>query len=609
MAVLTFISIRQFEQSIKEEMHRRLDSNRRELSALLTEIENYLFDFGQVKSRDPNLAFGMSLNQKSALRSKLSDWIVDSKLSRLSAFDSTGRLLISYLREGNSVIKSQHSLENADVFIPEAVREELEYKEHVLYRDASRRFGLELITYNRVHNSSGKVVGFLEQSINLSGEYLKDLKERLLVDLVVTDSQLNPVVSTDDQFLQISPGMFTANQEPSAFKIRDLEYFIAPLQVDARAGQFALAAVSSLEGSKITVERLTRLLVSVSGVLIFILAVTLMALSRFVVKPLNELVVAAERVAGGDYAPLKLRRWAPSEIERLSVSFGQMVARINESRAQLQEKVQQLQVANENLKETQAQLVHSAKMVGLGQLVAGIAHELNNPISFVYANIRHLKEHTAKLFDTIKEFSAKAGVKEAQAILSKNEFEYIEADLPKLISSFEEGSQRVKEIVTGLRSFSRSEDQQAHGFDVNEGLKTTLSLISGELKTRINVKTSFGDLPEIQCVSGQINQVFMNILTNAAQAIPGEGEISVATKSKGDFVIVEIADNGEGMSAETQKRIFEPFYTTKPVGEGTGLGLSISYSLIQKHGGKIEVTSKPGKGTKFTISLPVSANV
>jgi two-component system NtrC family sensor kinase len=188
----------------------------------------------------------------------------------------------------------------------------------------------------------------------------------------------------------------------------------------------------------------------------------------------------------------------------------------------------------------------------------------------------------------------------------KADLEYIVKDLPKLISSCEDGARRTRDIVLGLRNFSRLDESQIKQVDVHEGLEATLQLLSGELKNRIKVTKNFGQIPKVECFPSQLNQVFMNVLGNAAQAIDGEGEISITTKSlPGDRVEISIRDTGRGMSKPTLEKIFDPFFTTKSLGSGTGLGLSISYGVIQKHGGEILVSSEVGKGTEFKIILPI----
>jgi two-component system NtrC family sensor kinase len=274
----------------------------------------------------------------------------------------------------------------------------------------------------------------------------------------------------------------------------------------------------------------------------------------------------------------------------------------------LKTKIDELEAANREIRDTQARLVHTAKMASLGQLVAGVAHELNNPIGFVYSNMATLRDYSQRLVHLIE-----LAEKDSKALASekaKADYEFVQADLPKLIASCEDGARRMKEIVVKLRNFSRLDEAKLKKVNLRDGLESTLALLHGELKNRIEVETRYAKVAEITCYASQINQVFMNILSNAAQAIEGEGRIRIDLDQPNDQQVrVRIADSGRGMNRDTLEKIFDPFFTTKDVGQGTGLGLSISYGIIKKHGGDIQVTSIPGKGSEFTILLPVESSL
>jgi PAS domain S-box-containing protein len=257
----------------------------------------------------------------------------------------------------------------------------------------------------------------------------------------------------------------------------------------------------------------------------------------------------------------------------------------------------------EELRNTQEQLVESEKMASLG-LTAGIAHEINNPINFVTSTISPLKRD----FNTIQKIVSSSNGNGSTKSLSdqSKEIKFLFGEITQLLNGIEEGAKRTKNIVLGLRNFSRLDEESFKKADLQEGLDSTLMLLNSKLRGQIDIEKKYGGIPLVECLPGKINQVFMNILSNAIQAIKGKGKISISTSYKKDFVFISISDSGHGMSKEVQKRIFEPFYTTKDVGVGTGLGLSISYGIIDKHGGTIEVESKSRKGTTFVISLPVS---
>ncbi len=284
---------------------------------------------------------------------------------------------------------------------------------------------------------------------------------------------------------------------------------------------------------------------------------------------------------------------------------------------ELEEKNQTLEKLYRDLQETQAQLIQSEKMAGLGQLVAGVAHELNNPISFVYANMKALQRYTtaiSELLHILKQLTDSAAAEapglvrqlagKLRAIDRQHDLAFLQKDIDHLIAESLEGSRRVKAVVENLRNFSRLDEGELKAVDLHEGLESTLMLLNTELKNRIAVHKSYGTLPRILCNPGQINQVFMNLLVNAAQAIEEKGDIWIETHQRGNHVEIVIRDNGKGIPPDIQSRIFNPFFTTKPVGKGTGLGLSVSYGIIKKHGGDIRVESTMGTGTTFTVVLP-----
>jgi signal transduction histidine kinase len=283
----------------------------------------------------------------------------------------------------------------------------------------------------------------------------------------------------------------------------------------------------------------------------------------------------------------------------------------------LQEKNKELQDLLEKLRNTQAQLIQSAKMASLGQLVAGIAHELNNPISFVYSNIKRLEEYSdhistfyhncQALFEEIAEGGypqLDSHLKALKYLVKEREVDFLMEDLRDLVKETQEGADRVRKVVESLRNFSRAQEER-QAVDINEALETTLYLLRNQMKNRIVTLKNYGHIPKVECLPNQIKEVFLNLLTNACQAIPDKGEITLQTAEKNGKVLVHISDTGKGIPKENLHKIFEPFYTTKPANKGTGLGLSIVRGIIENHGGEIYVKSQIGRGTTFTVSLPL----
>ncbi|MBZ0169594.1 Multi-sensor signal transduction histidine kinase [Candidatus Methylomirabilis lanthanidiphila] len=262
------------------------------------------------------------------------------------------------------------------------------------------------------------------------------------------------------------------------------------------------------------------------------------------------------------------------------------------------------------LAQTQNELLQSEKMASLGFLVAGVAHELNNPISFVHSNMDFIGEYVLRLKGVLEAYETitlpDGPAYQQLAELKKGaRLDRTLHTLDELITSCKRGTERVKRVVLDLGTFARADDVDPAPADLHEGLEITLNLLAKEYRDRITVHREYGTLPQVECHAGQINQVFMNLLLNAAQAIPETGDVWINTSSHGDKVVVIIKDNGCGIPEANLPRIFDPFFTTKKVGEGMGLGLSISYGIIQKHGGNMRVSSPDRQGTEFTIELPV----
>jgi hemerythrin-like metal-binding protein/PAS domain S-box-containing protein len=257
------------------------------------------------------------------------------------------------------------------------------------------------------------------------------------------------------------------------------------------------------------------------------------------------------------------------------------------------------------VEEAQQQLLQSEKMAAIGQLAAGVAHEINNPVGFVNSNLGTLKTYVSHLLNVISAYEG--GASEAISVArEKADLEFLREDLPSLLAESQEGLGRVTKIVQDLKDFSRVDQAEHQRADLNAAIESTLNVVWNELKYKAEIVRELGDIPPVQCVPAQINQVFMNLLVNAAQAIETQGKIFVRSGAENGHVWFEIEDTGHGMTEEVRNRIFEPFYTTKPVGKGTGLGLSISYDIIvKKHGGSMDVRSAPGKGSCFRLWLPL----
>ncbi|WP_159788714.1 PAS domain S-box protein [Sodalinema gerasimenkoae] len=304
---------------------------------------------------------------------------------------------------------------------------------------------------------------------------------------------------------------------------------------------------------------------------------------------------------------------------------------LQRSEAKLRQQAENLQATLDQLQRTQNQLVQSEKMSALGQLVAGVAHEINNPVNFIYGNLTHAEEYTQDLMRVIEAYQQRypEADMELEELLEEVDLDYLIDDLPKLIGSMRVGAQRIRDIVRSLRNFSRLDESEFKAVNLHDGIESTLMILQNRLKAKpdssgIEIVRRYGNLPAVDCYAGQINQVLMNILANAVDALeerdrnrsPSEldaapSRITITTAvTRGNYVQVLIADNGVGIPPKVQHQIFDPFFTTKPIGKGTGLGMSISYQIItDKHHGSLTCTSEPGVGTSFLIEIPIHQTV
>ncbi|HEY1033195.1 MAG TPA: 7TM diverse intracellular signaling domain-containing protein [Flavipsychrobacter sp.] len=327
---------------------------------------------------------------------------------------------------------------------------------------------------------------------------------------------------------------------------------------------------------------------------------------------------------------INILRKEREEAQALAVTAAQENARIVKEQnvileAKVNERTKELKASNDglnkalkDLKDAEMQLVESEKMASLGQLTAGIAHEINNPINFVTSNVKPLKRDVDMLItmlNQVEEISlldepADGKRKKIDSLKEEYDFDYLKTEIQYLLNGIHEGSSRTAEIVKGLRIFSRLDEDDLKKADINEGLESTMVIVNNQIDN-VRITKNYGDLPLVECYPGKLNQVFLNMISNALHAVKSRhgnektGELTIGTYRKEDKVYISIKDNGTGMNEDTKKKLFEPFFTTKDVGEGTGLGLSIAYNTIVKHNGTITVNSVLGEGTEFLIEIPI----
>ncbi|HEY9658322.1 MAG TPA: GAF domain-containing protein, partial [Allocoleopsis sp.] len=332
------------------------------------------------------------------------------------------------------------------------------------------------------------------------------------------------------------------------------------------------------------------------------------------------------------------RQWQPDEIEfasQVAIHLGIAIQQA-ELLAQTQQQSVELAQALQELKRSHSHLIQSEKMSSLGQLVAGVAHEINNPVNFIYGNLAHASQYAEDLLEVLSLYQQEYPNPGAdlQSRISELDLDFLMEDFPKILSSMQVGADRIRQIVLSLRNFSRLDEAEMKPVNIHEGLDSTLLILQHRLKPRpdsagIQVVKDYGDLPLVECYASQLNQVFMNILSNAIDALEEFQEqqqdrnnhrdlskpwqqISIRTELLTDsqiqvpLAVIRMKDNGGGITAAARAKLFDPFFTTKPVGKGTGLGLSISHQIVvERHGGTLECYSRPGEGTEFCIAIPV----
>jgi signal transduction histidine kinase len=454
---------------------------------------------------------------------------------------------------------------------------------------------------------------------------LKELREQVYTDHVKQDTvkpeEFNLFKNRDPAIVTQFQALFASPAPVHDFTAGGHAYFLAENAIERTDWKLMLLVSKEIVNKPIDqLDQLTRRI----GVIAFLVMVA------FYVGFFSFLMVKSRRTAERIAAPLDrlaerttqfkerlggvfddLEGSGIKELDSLNADVSAMGTELgslyNDLDAKVKNRTAELEQAMTELKLANQQLIQQEKMASIGQLAAGVAHEINNPLAFIMGNLGLMRDYTDRLFAIIEAQRSTAPSTALDDLLKAKKFEILHTEMPQMLDETLEGAERVKRIVSELRTFSRLTIDKELA-DINKSIDGVISLLSSELRYRVTIDFRQGQLPLTMCNESQLKQVFMNLIMNAAQAITGNGRIEITTELVGNEIVAHVADNGCGMGKDTLKRVFEPFFTTKPVGSGTGLGLSVSYEIIQKHLGTISVESAEGVGTTFTVRIPVTSD-
>jgi two-component system NtrC family sensor kinase len=609
-ALVTGYSLLQFEKAIDNEQVQRLSSNAREIEVMYSNFYLGLVENREALATNPHVTFNLMVADDAALKDFFTDWLQASTIGHISVYNRDGKRLTYVEKEYYASINLNSSQKNPNLDL--SLLSHLEKKMDYGFIKGVQ-YGVEFNLVSKIVNSNKKVIGYVTQKILMKQSFLNNVKNDLKLDMLLANENFEVVNGTIQGFEKIGNSMsdFIKKGESEALydlKINNSTYAFLVYPVLWDQAPFRIIVGTIKKDAQDVLERINVAFLGVTGLGVLLLIVTILISTSVFLKPVNDLMEGIQSFEQTENL-VQVKVKDRTEIGLLISTFNQMSMKVFKARNDLKNKIKELEKANTNLKEAQTQLVQSAKMTSLGQLVAGVAHELNNPIGFIYSNTSHLRDYSEKLFKIIEEIEKNPN--KSNEIKDQHDFNYIQEDLPRLIKSCQDGAQRTRDIVLGLRNFSRLEESQLKEIDINEAIDMTLELLKGETKNRITIHRQYESIPFVHCYASQINQVIMNIVTNATHAITGNGNIWISTqviKAATDSVgkvQISIQDSGVGMDSEVVDKIFEPFFTTKDVGQGTGLGLSISYGIVQNHGGDIKVQSKKDVGTEFVITIPI----
>lgn len=477
---------------------------------------------------------------------------------------------------------------------------------------------MHLVFYRTLTDADGSPVGYVETLLALDDARLAMLSDIQGLGLTLVGPQRRVLAASDFRMKPKVEGFSTNSTQLHSPRLdtriegKPFAVFFTPL--DTNEGVWVGLSLTK-EGQTLLQNRILLWVGALALGLAGLVMVLTFRLANWITRPLEDLVGAVEAMRAGEWVhPVEAE--VQNEIGFLVKRFNEMALSVQATKRMLEDKLEELAEAHEAITATQGQLVQSAKMSSLGQLVAGVAHELNNPIAFIYSNMAQMRtylkdiERLAASLDELKARLPAGERAELERSLAEIEWDYLRKDMDDIVRSCTEGSVRVKDIVLGLRNFSRSDQGSVATSDLHVALRNTAKLLQSQLRDRIQIHWALGEDGGAACNLSQMNQVFVNLIANGAQAVEGRGNLWISSEvdTTNDHLVIRIRDDGKGIPPAQLDKIFDPFFTTKKVGEGTGLGLSIVYGILKRHGATIDVKSlvapAEGHGTEFTLRIP-----